>query len=120
MSAVARWARDIWLLIITLIVLLTANQVVSLVHDIRDTRRANVAENCRNNTAQDDVLRAILVVSLEQARKRPPDPDRPPFRDQVRLVEQLMRPLGGLHLTEREKQIRCAAQISRFLSRPAG
>lgn len=111
------WYRDVWLFIVTVIVLGAALKTADLAGDFAQGRKDNVIELCRNNQAQDDVLRTILNTSLEQQRVNPRTDAPLSYEESVALAEQLMAPLGGLRLTDVERRDRCQRQVDRFVDR---
>jgi hypothetical protein len=143
-----RGYRDIWLIIITVIVVIAAiqsrdasteaesasstarstaqsakgisEQNREILVEIQESRETGLRINCRNNTAQDDVLRAVLLASIQARRDRGVNGDRLTADEAERLATTLMEPLGGLTPTEKQKQERCERQVERSLTGDGG
>lgn len=93
-----------------------------------EDRRAAIIAICRNNHAQDNVLRAILRPSIDSedpvtARERlrlvhtyervlgKTPGDKSVRQMRLELVEHLMRPLGGFRTNTREQRAACERQL---------
>lgn len=110
----ARWRtaafwRDAWMVIVSAAILwVLFISLPSYLHRLQDSRVESALSNCRLNTAQDDVLRALLNFSLkEQARRFP---DRDPFgrtvQQRAEQAQQIMGPLGGIALDQKSQLAR--------------
>lgn len=117
--------RDIWNLLITgiatyaaIVAVNTSDDTNQLIQDLADTRARAVLDGCQNDQAQDNVVRAILSASLEQRTRLEAqglDQDGPNVgpRERRMLVEELMAPLGGLDITEKQLKLQCAERLLR-------
>lgn len=102
-------SRDLALIFIAAVVAWAAVETQGLVDDLADTRETSIRDSCRDDQAQDNVLRALLIAALET-----PDPNSPYTPQEARkLTEELLAPLGGLAPTEAELEARCDRRIER-------
>lgn len=93
-----------------------------------EDRRTGAQINCRNNQAQDDVLRAILRPSVESDDPISPEEevqlahtyervlgktpgDKSIHQQRVELVEHLMAPLGGYTTNSKEQKALCEKRL---------
>ena len=93
-----------------------------------EDRRTGAQINCRNNQAQDDVLRAILRPSVESDDPISPEEkvqlehtyervlgktpgDKSVHQQRVELVEHLMAPLGGYTTNAKEQAALCEKRL---------
>jgi hypothetical protein len=107
--------RDLWLTIISVVVLFTAWATYDHVSEIQDTRRDAIYESCLLDERANDVLRAILIESIRIRKDAPPPPGQLTYEEARRLSEELMRPLGGLkRLTAAERSAKCERQAVRY------
>lgn len=81
------------------------------------SRAQVIAEFCLTDVQQDDVLRAILLASIRQReiteRRGGTSRDNLSVEEARALSDRLMRPLGGLEPTEKQKRDRCAKRVER-------
>lgn len=102
--------RDFWLLVISGLCLLATIKASDAVHDVQVGRHDAIVQSCRNDQAQDNVLRALVTAGLEQDREQHPH-DAVRLKVATAFAERLLKPLGGLVLTPAESQALCAHRI---------
>lgn len=116
--------RDIWNILITgiavwavVVSVQVSKDTNNLIRELANTRAQAVLDGCLNDQAQDNVLRAMLNVSLKQTKEleeRGVNRDGPTTSDdREKLVERLMRPLGGLHPTKKQLRQQCKRRLFR-------
>lgn len=111
------WYRDVWLILISIFVVITTFRIDGVASNLVITRRTAVADACKADNAQADVIRAILDVSLQQQAQYQKHHRRlagtPTIRQEEKLIDTLLAPLGGLHPSKAVKQALCDIRIAR-------
>jgi hypothetical protein len=124
-----RWRK----LIAAFVIIVVANAAMgywlfSIQQQQTEDRRNGAEINCRNNQAQDDVLRAILRPSVESTDPVSPEEkvqlehtyervlgktpgDKTVKEQRLELVEHLMAPLGGYTTTPAEQKALCERRL---------
>lgn len=115
-----RWARrTFWALaVIGATFVVTVSALVYLIRENANTseritsgRAVAVMGACRNDQAQDNVLRALILASLREQERRGASKG-----EQVRgrqLSEQLLAPLGGLEPSQKQLDAQCMLRLAR-------
>jgi hypothetical protein len=124
-----RWRK----LIAAFVIIVVANAAMgywlfSIQQQQTEDRRNGAEINCRNNQAQDDVLRAILRPSVESTDPVSPEEkvqlehtyervlgktpgDKTVKEQRLELVEHLMAPLGGYTTNAKEQKALCEQRL---------
>lgn len=101
-----RWGRDLWLLVISALVLWTAIATQQLVNDQKEGRRLAITTACEADQAIADVMRVILLQAADTRMERA-------------FFDRALEPLGGLErLSPAGQAAQCAERVRRANATP--
>lgn len=112
------WYRDVWLSVISIAMCIVAFQVLNIAEDLVSTRRTAIADSCTADMVQTDVLRSLIDASLDQRKRMEDQGQKPPPGSLTpaqtkKLLDTVLKPLGGFHPTPEQKKAICARRVDR-------